>query len=86
MISLPRFQHRMEGYGGLDLVSARVCRMLFLLLTKVLTLILQQSGFFMSHIPADPTEYYFHFCPSESKAQLPASPANTSLDHNCYLL
>lgn len=83
---VPGFQQGLEGYGGLVLVSARDCRMLFLLLTKVLTLTLQENGFFMSYIPVDPTEYYFYFCPRESKAQVPPSPANTSLDHNHYFL
>jgi len=35
VISLPRFQHRMKGHGGLVLVSARVCWVLFLLLTSL---------------------------------------------------
>lgn len=83
---VPGFQERLEGHGGLVLVSARDHRILFLLLTKVLTLTLQENRFFMSYIPDDPTEYYYYFCPSESKAQVPPSPANTSLDHNHYFL
>lgn len=83
MIYLPIFYHRMEGYGGLVLVSARVFRVIFLLLTKVLTVILQKNGL-SCHISLLTLLSTISISVPVSQRQLPPSPANTSLDHRSH--
>lgn len=82
MIYLPTFYHRMEDYI-LVLVSAKVFRVIFLLLTKVLTVILQKNGLWC-HTFLLALLNTISIPVPVSQRQLPPPPANTSLDHRSH--